>query len=190
MGALRQLTTLQEGRPQRRRHVHGRLPSAGGGAGGWALLVAQAAAAAAEGQAEPLQVSRRQKGSPRRRRQQRAAPQQGQQQQEEQGAQGRGKGQEGRRQERSVSFGTVPSKPLPSERELFARALTPAVPRVRRAAEPAPGGGGEQAGPSTSVLNYTYFDSARRDTVIPIAPKKPKLGAAEVMKMDQQAQPK
>ena len=65
--------------------------------------------------------------------------------------------------------------------------------RVCRAAEPAQGGGGgggEQAGPSTSVLNYTYFDSARRDTVIPIAPKKPKLGAADVMKMDQQAQPK
>lgn len=37
---------------------------------------------------------------------------------------------------------------------------------------------------STSVINYTYFDTARRDTVIPTH-KKPSLSAADVMKKDQ-----
>ena len=42
----------------------------------------------------------------------------------------------------------------------------------------------EQGQASTSVMNYTYFDTARRDTVIPTH-KKPSLSAADVMKKDQ-----
>ena len=46
---------------------------------------------------------------------------------------------------------------------------------------------GSQA--SSSVINYTYFDTARRDTLIPMH-KKPSLSAADVMKKDQEAQKK
>lgn len=46
---------------------------------------------------------------------------------------------------------------------------------------------GSQA--SSSVINYTYFDTARRDTLIPTH-KKPSLSAADVMKKDQEAQKK
>lgn len=38
---------------------------------------------------------------------------------------------------------------------------------------------------STSVINYSYFDTARRDTVIPTH-KKPTLSAADIMKKDQE----
>lgn len=46
---------------------------------------------------------------------------------------------------------------------------------------------GSQA--SSSVINYTYFDTARRDTLIPTH-KKPSLSAADVMKKDQEVQKK
>ena len=39
---------------------------------------------------------------------------------------------------------------------------------------------------STAVINYSYFDSARRDTVLPTQ-KRPKLSAADIMKKDQEA---
>jgi len=42
----------------------------------------------------------------------------------------------------------------------------------------------EQGQAATSVMNYTYFDTARRDTILP-SHKKPSLSAADVMKMDQ-----
>jgi hypothetical protein len=40
--------------------------------------------------------------------------------------------------------------------------------------------------PTTSVINYSYFDTARRDTIIPTH-KKPTLSAADVMKKDQES---
>lgn len=43
------------------------------------------------------------------------------------------------------------------------------------------GGGSQQA--ATSVINYTYFDSARRDTLIPIAKRK-QLNAKDIMEKD------
>ncbi len=48
-------------------------------------------------------------------------------------------------------------------------------------------GSGDQAEASTAVLNYAYFDSARRDT-IGMAQKRPKLTAADVMQQQQQQQ--
>lgn len=44
----------------------------------------------------------------------------------------------------------------------------------------------EQASASTAVINYTYFDSARRDTILPTHKKKT-LTAADVMKSDSKA---
>ncbi len=38
---------------------------------------------------------------------------------------------------------------------------------------------------STSVINYSYFDTARRDTVIPTH-KKQTLSAGDIMKKDQE----
>ena len=50
------------------------------------------------------------------------------------------------------------------------------------------GGGKEDtAQASTSVINYTYFDSARRDTLIPIHKKK-SLTAKDIMDKDQELQ--
>jgi hypothetical protein len=49
-------------------------------------------------------------------------------------------------------------------------------------------GGGEGQGASTAVINYTYFDSARRD-VAGVAQKKPKLTAADVMQQTAQQSP-
>jgi hypothetical protein len=47
-------------------------------------------------------------------------------------------------------------------------------------------GGDGQGQASTSVINYTYFDSARRDTVIPIHKKK-NLTAKDIMDKDADA---
>ena len=47
------------------------------------------------------------------------------------------------------------------------------------------GSGGEAA--STSVINYTYFDSARKDSLLPAAKRRPEFTAADAMKMQQQA---
>ena len=44
-------------------------------------------------------------------------------------------------------------------------------------------GGKEEAPASTSVINYTYFDSARKDTSIPAAKKRPNLSAADAIKL-------
>jgi hypothetical protein len=41
----------------------------------------------------------------------------------------------------------------------------------------------EQGSSSAAVINYTYFDSARRDTILPTHKKKT-LTAADVMKPD------
>ncbi len=46
------------------------------------------------------------------------------------------------------------------------------------------GGDAQQA--STSVINYTYFDTARRDTLIPIQKRKP-LTAKDIMDKDTEA---
>ena len=46
------------------------------------------------------------------------------------------------------------------------------------------GGDGQQA--STSVINYTYFDTARRDTLIPIQKRKA-LTAKDIMDKDAEA---
>ena len=48
-------------------------------------------------------------------------------------------------------------------------------------------GDGKSDQSTTSVINYSYFDSARRDTIIPTH-KKPSLTAADVMKKDQEKQ--
>ena len=50
-----------------------------------------------------------------------------------------------------------------------------------RSAPAASSRSGDQGQASTAVVNYTYFDTARRDTVIPIHKKK-SLSAADVMK--------
>lgn len=57
--------------------------------------------------------------------------------------------------------------------------------RSGSAAQAAGGGGGgkEEAPASTSVINYTYFDSARKDTLIPAAKKRPNLSAADAIKL-------
>ena len=49
-----------------------------------------------------------------------------------------------------------------------------------------PGGGGDGQQASTSVINYTYFDSARRDTLIPIQKRKT-LTAKDIMDKDAEA---
>lgn len=38
---------------------------------------------------------------------------------------------------------------------------------------------------STAVLNYTYFDSARKDTLLPAAKKRPTLSAADAVKLQE-----
>lgn len=65
--------------------------------------------------------------------------------------------------------------------------------RAKEASKAAKGADGGQASsssqndqPSTAVLNYTYFDSARRDTILPTH-KRPKLTAADVMKKEQES---
>lgn len=51
-------------------------------------------------------------------------------------------------------------------------------------------GGESEDRPATAVVNYTYFDSARRDTISPVAQKRPKLTAADVMQQPDGSQPK
>lgn len=59
--------------------------------------------------------------------------------------------------------------------------------KVAKAASKAQGTKQDGGQASTSVINYTYFDTARRDTVIPTH-KKPSLSAADVMKKDQEVE--
>ncbi|PRW56736.1 Serine threonine- kinase CTR1 [Chlorella sorokiniana] len=49
------------------------------------------------------------------------------------------------------------------------------------------GGGGEEQAGSTSVINYTYFDSARKDSLLPAAKKRPDFSAADAVQMQQDA---
>jgi hypothetical protein len=49
------------------------------------------------------------------------------------------------------------------------------------------GAGAEQA--SSAVINYTYFDSARRDTILPTH-NRPKLTAGDIMESEKEAQKK
>ena len=64
-----------------------------------------------------------------------------------------------------------------------------ACPRRRRAAEaPGKGKAGEEEGPSsTAVINYTYFDSSRKDGLLPAAKRRPTLSAADAVQMQQDA---
>lgn len=49
------------------------------------------------------------------------------------------------------------------------------------------GKGDEDQPASTAVINYSYFDSARKDTLLPAAKKRPTLSAADALKMQQDA---
>lgn len=49
---------------------------------------------------------------------------------------------------------------------------------------PGPGPGADPPGSRTSVMNYTYFDSARRDMAVSAAPRRKDLTAADVAAMD------
>ena len=53
------------------------------------------------------------------------------------------------------------------------------------------GGGGssstKEEPASTTVINYTYFDSARKDTILPAASKRQALSAADAIEMQKNA---
>jgi len=71
-----------------------------------------------------------------------------------------------------------------AEKAEKAKAKTVGEKSQQKTSSSAGGGDGQQA--STSVINYTYFDTARRDTVIPIQKRKA-LTAKDIMDKDADA---